>query len=210
MLRRSHHTAQRDAQPCRNQEDGDHLHQVGQRRGVLKRMRRVRIEEAAAVGAQHLDRLLRGHRPLRRSSASSTPSSTGLPSVPVVVTCLLLHQRGRVVRLEVLDHALATPAPAHRPGTWAAAPIACRASGPPRSCPASSSRAAQMPRINAIAKRHAHRGRPEVVRRQPEHLRQVAHRLLRHVGLPVGVGGKRCRRVPREVRLNRREVLRVP
>ena len=43
-------------------EDRQHLHEVGQRRRVLERVRGVGVEEAAAVGAEHLDGLLRGDR----------------------------------------------------------------------------------------------------------------------------------------------------
>jgi hypothetical protein len=50
----------------RDQEDRQHLQEVGQRRRVLVRVRRVGVEEAAAVGAQHLDRLLRGDRAHRQ------------------------------------------------------------------------------------------------------------------------------------------------
>ena len=37
-------------------------------------------------------------------------------------------------------------------------------------------------------RRHAHRGRHEVLASQGEHLRQVAHRRFWHIDLPVGVG----------------------
>ena len=40
----------------------DHLHEVGQRSGIFVRMGGIRIEKSAAVGAQHLDGLLRGDR----------------------------------------------------------------------------------------------------------------------------------------------------
>ena len=51
---------------CRaDREDRPHLEQVGQRARVLERMRRVGVEEAAAVGAELLDGVLRGDRPLR-------------------------------------------------------------------------------------------------------------------------------------------------
>jgi len=43
-------------------EDGDHLHEVRQRRRILERMCRIGIEKAAAIGAEHLDGDLRGDR----------------------------------------------------------------------------------------------------------------------------------------------------
>ena len=65
--------------------------EVRQRRRVLVRVRRVGVEEAAAVGAEHLDRLLRGDRAhgqrLRvgaQSSITGSPlaSFSGCPSAP--------------------------------------------------------------------------------------------------------------------------------
>ena len=58
----------------------EHLQEIGQRRRVFIRMRGVGVEEAAAVGAQHLDRFLRGHRAHRqRLRVGGRVSVTGLP-----------------------------------------------------------------------------------------------------------------------------------
>ncbi len=46
----------------RDDQHEQHLEEVGERRRVLERVRRVDVEEAAAVGAELLDHLLRGHR----------------------------------------------------------------------------------------------------------------------------------------------------
>ena len=46
-----------------DQQDQQDLHEVGERGRVLEGMGRVGVEEAAAVGAQLLDRLLGGDRP---------------------------------------------------------------------------------------------------------------------------------------------------
>ena len=55
------HSTERVAERRRNQQDGQHLEEVGQRRRIFERMRRVHIEEAAAVRAELLDRdLARG------------------------------------------------------------------------------------------------------------------------------------------------------
>ena len=56
---------------------------------------------------------------------------------------------------------------------------------------------------------HARGGRPEVVRRQREHLGQIAHRGFRHVGLPVCIRCKRNSRIPGQRRRHARKVLRV-
>ena len=46
------------------------------------------------------------------------------------------------------------------------------------------------PRMKAAAAAMPDRGRDEVLARERQHLREVAHRRLRHVDLPVGVGGE--------------------
>ncbi len=59
------HAPEGVTKPGGDQQDRQHRQKIGQRRGVLERMRRVGIEEPAAVGAELLDRLLgrdRAHR----------------------------------------------------------------------------------------------------------------------------------------------------
>ena len=53
-------------QPAADGEDRQHLDKVRKRRGVFERVRRIGVEEAAAVGAEHLDRFLAGDRPERQ------------------------------------------------------------------------------------------------------------------------------------------------
>ena len=66
LLAAADHLAEREAQCGRDDQDGQHFQEVRQRRGVLIGMGRVGVEEAAAVGAQQLDRFLRGHRTHRQ------------------------------------------------------------------------------------------------------------------------------------------------
>ncbi|MEY9245258.1 hypothetical protein ABIF27_005913 [Bradyrhizobium elkanii] len=56
------HAAEHVGHGGAEREDRDHLHEVRQRGRILERMRRVGVEEAAAIGAEHLDRNLRGDR----------------------------------------------------------------------------------------------------------------------------------------------------
>ncbi len=49
----------------------------------------------------------------------------------------------------------------------------------------------------------------EVVVREPSHLREIAHRRFRHVGLPVRVCGERCRGAPCEIGRDVGELLRI-
>ena len=65
------------------------------------------------------------------------------------------------------------------------------------------------PRIEGDQHRHAGCRRDEVLHGQPEHLRQVAHRRLAAVALPVGVGGEADGRVERRVGRDGAEPLRV-
>src|SRR5262249_13398417 len=57
------HTTEYVGERRADREDRDHLHEIRQRRQVLERMRGIGVEEAAAIGAEHLDRDLRRHRP---------------------------------------------------------------------------------------------------------------------------------------------------
>jgi hypothetical protein len=57
--------------------------------------------------------------------------------------------------------------------------------------------------------RHAGRGRDEVLHGQAEHLRQVAHRRLAAVRLPVGVGSKAGGGIEGQVGRRRRHAVRI-
>ena len=61
----AHHAAEGHAERRADQQDREHLEEVRKRRRVLERVGGVRVEEAAAVGAELLDRDLRGGRPHR-------------------------------------------------------------------------------------------------------------------------------------------------
>ena len=73
------HLAEGVAERRRDQQDREHLDEVRQRRRVLERMRRVDVEEAAAVRAELLDRDLRGGR-----AHGEQLLVTGFPSASVV------------------------------------------------------------------------------------------------------------------------------
>ena len=51
---------------------------------------------------------------------------------------------------------------------------------------------------------NTHRGRNKVLDSKSRHLREVAHRGVRRIGLPVCVGHEADRRVKRQVRRHRR------
>ena len=172
-------------------------------------MCRVGVEEAAAVGAQHLDRDLRGHRAHRQR---------------LLVGALVLHHRLALVVLhrlavgaqlgllvlddlerlhvlvgvEVLHHALLHEEqrvdeadrqqdPQHDAGQ--VDPGVADALG----------RVARKAADQRDDHHDAGGGREEVLHRQAQHLGQVAHRLLAAVALPVGVGDEAERGVERRV-----------
>ena len=58
------HSAEVISEPAADRENGQHLDEIRERRRILERMRRVGVRVTAAVGAEHLDRDLRRHRPL--------------------------------------------------------------------------------------------------------------------------------------------------
>ncbi|MNN56203.1 hypothetical protein D3C81_1711200 [compost metagenome] len=61
-----YHVTKGETERGGDQEDRQHLYDVGQRGRVLERMRGVGVKETPAVGAQHFDRFLRCHRPHRQ------------------------------------------------------------------------------------------------------------------------------------------------
>ena len=157
---------------------------------VLERVRGVGVEEAAAVGAQHLDDFLRGDRPLGDHLLGAL-------------------ERGRLgVGAEILRHAL--------PDEEQADDDADRQQDVERAAgeidPEVADALGRAPGEAADQRdrqRDAGRGRDEVVHGEPRHLDEVAHRRLGHVGLPVGVGVEAHRRVEGEPFLDRRLAGRV-
>ena len=171
--------------------------------GILKGMRAIGIEEAATIGAEFLDNLLRGHRTLRNGLRGNSVHYRfaggiyrGLTVRVHVLDLLRLHQLHGVVGLQVLHHALRDQnqrtdnaegqqhpqARAHHVDPEVADGCICRRA---------------MPRMKAIASAMPVRCGSEVVVSQASHLGQVAHRALAGIGLPVGIGGERRRRIKR-------------
>ena len=112
-----HHDAEGVGQGAGNQQDQQDLDKVGERCRVFKGMGRVGVEEAAAVGAQFLDRFLGGDRPHRDldfldDHVLGDRLALGiLERIPLVVHLWLvivggLDQRHGLVGAEVLDHPL--------------------------------------------------------------------------------------------------------
>ncbi len=169
---------------CRgDQENGQHLQEVSQRRRVLKRMCGVGIEEAPAVGPQHLDRLLGSDRPHRQQTLDALQRGVGL------------------IRVEVLQRPLLDKNQRQQQGKGQQDPQGDTGDIYP----------GVTQRIDAFAGKGADQGedhrhpagsREKVLHRQADHLTEVAQRALAAVGLPVGVrhkahGGIQCQ-MPRQ------------
>ena len=179
--------------------------QIGERSWILERMSAVGVEEAAAVGAEFLDDLLRGHRTLRDGLRGdrvhhrlAVGVHRGLAVGAHVLHLLRLNQLHRVVGLQVLHHALRDQ---HQ-----RADNAERQQHPQAAADHVHPEVADglhLPAGDAAnegnRQRDTDRCGDEVVIGQPGHLGEVAHRGFTRVGLPVGVGGERSCRVERQV-----------
>ena len=178
------HAAEHVGQRRADREDRQHLDEVRQRRRVLERMRGVGVEEAAAIGAEHLDRDLRGDRADRDGLLGA------------------FQRRGIDIGAERLRHAL--PDQEQRVDDADRQQHIERAAGQidPEIADGARRRARE-----AADQRHgdrdAGRGREEVLVRQAQHLREIGHRAFAAVVLPVGVGDEADRGVEGEVRRNR-------
>ena len=111
------HAAQVIRQSAADAEDRQHLDEVGERRGVLEGMRRVGVDVAAAIRAEHFDRDLRRHRALH--DELFVHGLVFHDSFAVFVhhrlafvvhlghgNLIRLNELRLRVRLEILDHAL--------------------------------------------------------------------------------------------------------
>ena len=154
-----------------------------ERVGVLERVRRVGVVEAAAVGAELLDRLLAGHRTAREVLGGAGDGRDGVRVGEV------LHGAGgdQQDRRHHAEREQDAHAAADQVDPEVADPVGARAG-------------------EAADERHRD-GHPdgrrrEVLHRQAGHLHQVAHGRLAGVVLPVRVAHERRRRVPGQVRLH--------
>ena len=127
------HVAERVGEAGAEHEDQQHLHEVRERRRALERVRRVGVEEAAAVGAELLDGFLRRDGPLR----------DGLRRA--------FDRLGDGVGMEVLDDALRAQDERRDDRDRKQDVERARASGRPRSCRCLSVSCRAKPRISAMA-----------------------------------------------------------
>ena len=174
------HAAEHVGQRRAEREDRDDLHVVRQRGRVFERMRGIGVEEAAAIGAEHLDRDLRGHRPDRDGLLGA------------------FQRRCIDIGAERLRNAL--PDQEQRVGHADRQQDIERAAGDID--PEIADGAHRMPREAADQRDREHdagRRRQVVLVRQAEHLHEIRHRAFAAVVLPVGIGDEAHRRVERQI-----------
>ena len=178
-------------------------------------MSAVGVEKTATIRAQHLDRFLRRDWTLgdhlvgdRIHHRLAILAHRRLPVSPKVRHLLRLDQFGRVIRPEVLHHALRNQKQRINNAGRQQHPER----GPRQVNPEIADGLFLAPRNAANERnrqRNTHRRRGKVVIRKASHLREIAHRGLAAVVLPVGIGGERRRSVESQVRSHRRELLRI-
>ena len=153
----------------------------------------VGVEESAAVGAQHLDGFLRGHRPL--------PDGLRLGG--------LLERVRDGVGVQVLRNALP-----HQQQRVKDAGRRQNVEQRPRHVDPEVADGARTGSLDAADQRDGHhdarRRRPEVVRRQAGHLGEIAHGGFGRVELPVGIGGEAGGGVECQIGSHAGQMLRIP
>ncbi|MNV22659.1 hypothetical protein D3C71_1136430 [compost metagenome] len=176
-------------------------------------MRRIGVEEAAAIRAQQLDGFLGGHRPhgqglragdggVRERAAFGVQRRLALCVQAGLVVMHGFDRLNFLVRAEVLDHALTDQRQRQHQGQRqqhierAADHIGPEVAHGGRAMPG-------QPADQREQHGDAGGGRDEVLHRQRQHLRQVAHRRLAAIALPVGIGDETDGRVQGGVRRHR-------
>ena len=161
--------------------------------GFSKRVGAVGVEETAAVGAEHLDRFLRSNWTLANGLRSRR----------------LLKRRRNRVGFQVLRDALLNQDRRDDEADWQQDPE----DGSSRVDPEVSDGWRLLAGDSAHqrdADGDAHRSAEEVVIGEAHHLGEVAHHRFGNIGLPIGVGGERRSGIPRQIRRDADEALRVP
>ncbi len=175
------HLAERARQRERDEQDQEDLENVGERIRVLERVRRVGVEETATVVPHLLDDLLRGHRAADHGLVLPSQRGDGVRRGEVVDDAAR-HQDQRSDERQRQQQPQRAPGQVH---PEVAEPVGLAPHEPPD---------------QRDGDRDADGRGGEVLHRQAAHLDDVAHRGLAGVVLPVGVGGERGGRVPRQGR----------
>ncbi len=182
----ANHPTERARQGERNGEHQNDLKQARPGQRILERVRRVGVEESATVRADLLDGLLGCHRAARDDRVCAG------------------DRRVVLERIEVLNHA--GDDQNHRGNNRQRQENTQDSAGDIHPEVSDGQRlATREPAYQGDRDRDSHGGRREVLYGEPRDLDRVTHRELRRIRLPVGVGDKGDRRVPRESLLHRRQ-----
>ena len=123
---RARHSAERVREARAEREHHHDLHEIGQRRRIFERMRAIGVERAAAVRAENLDGFLRSERSLRDHLVGNRLRRR-LAVGAGRLDRLRIQQLRRVVRPQILNHALRDENQARSQDMPAAGPTACSA-----------------------------------------------------------------------------------
>jgi hypothetical protein len=184
------HAAEDVGERCTDREDRHHLDQVGDRVRVFERMRRVGVEEAAAIGAEHLDRQLRGNR------ADGNRLLGALERGGIDIGA---H---RLRHAEIDEHQRHDDAERQQDVEGGAGHIDPEIADRLAGC-------ARKGADEGHGNRNAGGRRHEVLHRQPGHLRQIRHGAFAAVVLPVGVADEADGGVERKLGANCRHAGRI-
>ncbi len=215
----AHDPAECETQAGGNQENREHFQEIRDRVRVLERMRGIRVQEAATVGAKLLDRFLRrngthgqglGGRGGRLGDrvAFLILQRLAVRAVLRIVVFDRLDQRDVDVGCEVLHDTLAYQPEGQHEGHRDQHPHGDSGEVDPEIADGSgrmAGKAADQRKGDGDA---GCRGK-EILHRERRHLRQVTHRRLAGVALPVGVCDEADRGIERRVRAHGTEALRI-
>ena len=219
MLRILHHASQVIGEAARDQEDREDLEEIGQRRRVLVRVGGVGVGVPAPVGPEHLDRHLRGHRPLHDGLRLHDLFFRDRIPLPVLdrlplgvlfgaSTVIGSTSRARFIRLEVLDHPLGNQEDRVEE-TQGEEQVQGRPDQVHQEVPHRFGGVPGDPPHERRGHGDAGGGGDEIVEGEGDHLGEVRHRRLPPVALPVRVRRETDRRVEGEVLAHGTEALRV-
>ena len=213
------HAAKGVAQRSRNKQDRQQFEEIGKRRGILDRMRRIGVEESAPVGAELLDRNLRsGGTDCDRLLVPYDLFGSGvalfvldLLAVDIELWCIVLgrlDQRHGLIDREGLHHALGYEHQSENERERQEY-VKCAAR---QVDPEVADSASALPGEAADQRdQHGHarcRGN-KVLHGKGQHLCQVTHGRFARIALPVGVADKADGGIERRVRRHRRQILRI-
>lgn len=207
VTRRAGHAAERVGEAAGDGKDQNHFQKICEWSGVLKRVRTVGVEEAAAVGAEHFYSFLRGDG-ADRDALLGHCLSGGFAVRALRLHCLWLDELGGRVWLQILDDALRDEDERDDEADREQNPQERAGQVDPEISDGFGFAAGDAAN-DGDGERDADGRGCEVVIRETGHLREIAHRGFGDVGLPVRVRGEGCGGVPREVGGDVGESLRI-